>query len=94
MSSENHQKNRYLHKRITNESSKATFKRWLRETSWEAVKGVDNPNGSYVKFIETITQIYDDSFPKAEFKIKSSNSRLQEVLQSLLNANKNYMKNS
>ena len=27
MSSENHQKNRYLHKRITNESSKATFKR-------------------------------------------------------------------
>ena len=42
MSSENHQKNRYLHKRIMNESSKATFKRRLSETSWDAVKGLDN----------------------------------------------------
>ena len=33
MSSENHQRNRYLHKHITNESSKATLKRQLRETS-------------------------------------------------------------
>ena len=31
MSSENHPKNRYLHKRIINESSKAIFKRRLRE---------------------------------------------------------------
>ena len=44
MSSENHPKNRYLHKRIINESSKATFKRRLRETSWDAVKGLDNPS--------------------------------------------------
>ena len=33
MSSENYHKNRYLHKRVINESSKATFKRRLRETS-------------------------------------------------------------
>ena len=33
MSSENHQRNRYLHKHIINESSKATLKRQLRETS-------------------------------------------------------------
>ena len=46
MSSENHQKNRYLHKRIRNKSSKATFKRRLRETSWDAVKGLDNLNES------------------------------------------------
>ena len=44
MSSENHQKNIYLHKLIINESSKATFKRRLRETSWDAVKGSGNPN--------------------------------------------------
>ena len=73
MSSENRQKNRYLHKRIINESSKATFKRRLRETSWDAVKGLDNPSESYVKIIETITQIYDDCFPKTKFKIKSNN---------------------
>ena len=73
MSSENHQKNIYLHKLIINESSKATFKRRLRETSWDAVKGLDNPNESYVKFIESITQIYDDCSPKTKFKIKSNN---------------------
>ena len=26
-----------------------------RKTSWNAVKGLDNPNESYIKFIETIT---------------------------------------
>ena len=72
ISPENQQKNRYLHKSIVNESSKATFKRQLRETSWDAVKGLDN-NESYVKFIKTITQVYDDCFPKTKFKIKSNN---------------------
>ena len=43
-SSENQQKNRYMHTRIINESSKATFKRRLCETSWDAVKGLDKPN--------------------------------------------------
>ena len=62
-----------MHKRIVNESLKATFKRRLRETSWDAVKGLDNPNESYVKFIESITQIYDDCSPKTKFKIKSNN---------------------
>ena len=66
-------KNRYLYKCIINESSKATFKRRLRETAWDTVKGLDNPNKSYVKFIETITQIYDDCFQKTKFKIKSNN---------------------
>ena len=73
MSSENHSKNRYLHKRMINESSKATFKRRLRQTSWDAVKGLDNPNESYVTFTETITQFYDDCSPKTKFKIKSNN---------------------
>ena len=74
MSSKKRQRNKYLHKRIINESSKATFKRRLRETSWDAVKDLDNPNESYVNFIETITQIYDDCFPKTKFKIKSNNN--------------------
>ena len=62
-----------MHRYIINESSKATFKRRLRETSWDAVKGLDNPNESYVKFIKTIRQIYDDCFPKTKFKVKSNN---------------------
>ena len=73
MSSENHQKIRYLHKRIINESSNATFKRRLCKTSWDTVKGLDNPNESYLKCIETIIQIYDDCFPKTKFKVKSDN---------------------
>ena len=73
MSSENHPKNKYLYKRIINESSKATFKRRLRETSGDTVKALGNPSESYVKLIETITQIYDDYFPKTKFKIQSNN---------------------
>ena len=48
MGSESHQKREYLHKRIINESSKAAFKRRLRETSWDAVKGLDNINESHM----------------------------------------------
>ena len=44
MSSENDPRNRSLYKCVINESSKATFKYRLRETSWDAVKGFDNPN--------------------------------------------------
>ena len=44
-----------MHKRKLNESSKVVFKGRLRETSWDAVKGLGNPGESYVKFIETIT---------------------------------------
>ena len=62
-----------MYKCIINESSKATFKPQLRETSWDTVKGLDNPNKSYVKFVETITQIYDNCFQKTKFKIKSNN---------------------
>ena len=45
----------------------------MRETYWDTVKGLANPNKSYAKFIETIPQIYDYCFPKTKFKIKSSN---------------------
>ena len=45
----------------------------LRETSWDAVKGLHNPTESCIKFIETITQIYDECFPKTKLKIKSNN---------------------
>ena len=62
-----------MYKRIINKSSKATCKRRLRKTSSDAVKGLDNSNESYVKFLEIITQIYDNCFPKTKFKIKSSN---------------------
>ena len=70
MSSENHQKYIYLYKRIINEISEVTFKLSLSEISWDTVKDLDNPNESYVKFIETIAQIYYDCFPKTKFKIK------------------------
>ena len=94
MCSENHQKkNRYLHKRIINESSKATFKHRLRKTSWEAVKGLDNPNESYVKFIEIIMQIYDDyRFPKTKFKIKSNNKANPWITKGIAKSSKHKQK--
>ena len=73
MSLENHLKDRYLFKRIINESSKTTLKRRHSKTSQDAVKDLKNHNQLHVKFMETITQIYDDCFPKPKFKIKSNN---------------------
>ena len=43
-SSQNHQKGRYWHKHIINESSNTVFKRRLCKTSWDSVKGLSNPN--------------------------------------------------
>ena len=73
MSSGNHQKKTYLCIRITNKSSKTAFKCRLRETFWDAVKGLGNPNESFLNFLETIMQIYDEFFPKTNSKIISNN---------------------
>ena len=86
-----------MHKRIINESSKATFKRQLRKTSWDPVKGLGNPNESYVKFIETVTQIYDGCFPKTKFKIKCNNKGNPMITRGIAKFSKRkkiYVKNS
>ena len=55
MNFENHHHNRYLcNICIINENSRVTFKCWLHETSCDAVKSLDQPNESYITFIETI----------------------------------------
>ena len=83
-----------MHQRITNGTSKATFKRRLRGTSSNAVKALDNPNESYVKFIETITQIYDDCSPKTKFKIKSNNKANQWIAKGIAKSYKKFLNNS
>ena len=77
-----------MHRYIINESSKATFKRRLRETSWDAVKGLDNSNESYVKFIKTIRQIYDDCFPKTKLKVKSNNKSNPWIMKGIAKSSK------
>ena len=81
MSSESHQKREYLHKRIINESSKAAFKRRLRETSWDAVKGLDNINESYVQFIEKSNNKANSWITKG---IAKSSKRKQELYEKFL----------
>ena len=86
-----------MYEHIINESSKATFKRRLRETYWDTVKGLDNPNESYLKFIETIPQIYGYCFPKTKFKIKSNNKVNPWITKGFEKSSKykqKYMKNS
>ena len=53
-----------------------------------AVKGLGDPNQSYVKFIETITQIYDDCLPKTKFKIKSNNKANPWITKGILKSSK------
>ena len=75
ISSENHQRNRYLYKQKINESSISAFKHRLRETSWDSVKGLDILNESYKKFTETITQIYAQRAKSNEQRAKSFTSK-------------------
>ena len=89
LSSKNNKKNRYLYKRVINESSKVAFKRLLSETSWGSVT-----DWAYIKFTETITQIYYECFQKTKFKKTSNKKDIAWITKSLLNANKNSMKNS
>ena len=84
-----------MHKRIINENSKEAFRRRLRVASCDVVKGSNNPNELYIKFTETITQIYDDCFPKTKFKIKSNNKAnpwITKDIAKCLDGNKYYIK--
>ena len=47
---------------------KAAFKRRLRGTSWDLVKSVDNPNKSYIKFIEKLHKFMMTLFQKLNLK--------------------------
>ena len=78
MGSESHQKREYLHKRIINESSKAAFKRRLRETSWDALKGLDNFNESYVQFIEKSNNKANSWITKGIAKSSKRKQKLHE----------------
>ena len=57
-----------------------------------AIKGFGDPNQSYVKFIETITQIYDDCLPKTKFKIKSNNKANPWTTKGILKSSKRKQK--
>ena len=99
-STENHQKNRYLHKRIIHESSnrKHYSNAHYAKTSWDGVKDLDDPNKSYEKFIETIAKIYIMTVSQKLNSKSNLTTRLihglKKSLQRLRNANKNHMKNS
>ena len=68
MSSENYQKNKYLYKRIINEKSKTKFKRRLCETSWNTVKGLDNPNEFYLNLKKPLRKFMMTVFQKLNSK--------------------------
>ena len=53
---------------------------------------LNNPNGSYIKFIESITQFYDDCFPKTKFKIKSNNKAIPWIRKGIEKSSKHKQK--
>ena len=53
---------------------------------------LNNPSGSYIKFIETITQVYDDCFPKTKLKIKSNNKANPWIIKGIVKSSKRKQK--
>ena len=53
---------------------------------------LNNPSGSYINFIETITQVYDDCFPKTKFKIKSNNKANPWIIKGIVKSSKRKQK--
>ena len=46
------------------------FKNTLHNRNWDDIQKIEDPNKAYKYFINIFTDIYDNSFPKSEVKVK------------------------
>ena len=46
------------------------FKNTLHNRNWDDIQKIEDPNKEYKYFLNTFTDIYDNSFPKLEVKVK------------------------
>ena len=63
-------KTQFLYKRIINENLIKAFRSRIHEISWEIIKSIQGPNGSYKKAIVILTSVYDEFFPKSRIKVR------------------------
>ena len=59
----------FIYKRNYSSDSIETSKQKLREVNWNEVKQSNNGNKSYAKFSEICTSLYEECFPKFNFKL-------------------------
>ena len=69
----------HIYKRIFNETSTKSFRLQLRETKWDNLKTSNEKNLAYNEFLETLTSIYDDCFPRVKIKVKARNCNPQNL---------------
>ena len=46
------------------------FKNTLHNRNWDDIRKIEYPNKAYKYFLDIFTDIYDNSFPKSEVKVK------------------------
>ena len=46
------------------------FKNTLHNRNWDDIKTIEDPNKAYKYFLDIFIDIYDNSFPKSEVKVK------------------------
>ena len=46
------------------------FKNTLHNRNWDDIQKIEDPNKAYKYFLDTFTDIYDNSFPKSKVKVK------------------------
>ena len=51
-----------------------SFRLRLWEIKWDNLNASNDSNLAYTEFLETLTSLYDNCFPRVEIKVKTQNS--------------------
>ena len=51
------------------------FKNTLQNRNWDDIQKIEDPNKTYKYFLDIFTDIYVNSFPKSEVKVKSKSDQ-------------------
>ena len=73
------------------------FKNTLHNRNWDDIQKIEDPNKAYKYFLDIFTDIYDNSFPKWEVKVKFKSDQSPWITKGIENhqkRNKDFMKNS
>ena len=76
----------YIHERIFNESSIASFRLQLREIKWDNLKTSIDSDLAYD--LDTFTSLYDDCFPRVKIKVNARNSFKPWITKSIAKSSK------
>ena len=64
------------------------FKNTLHKRNWDDIQKIEDPNKAYKYFLDIFTDIYDNSFPKSEFKVKFKSDQSPSITKGIAKSSK------